>query len=78
MYPNPASNYDEVTALFPGKAKRISIKNIAGKEVALKNFIAQPGGVRIKLQNLASGYYWLIIQTSENIYTNKVLVLSKQ
>lgn len=78
MYPNPVSNNDEVTALLPGKAKRILIKNIVGKEIELKTFTAQPGGVRIKLPNLKNGYYWIVIQTSENIYAKKILIFSKQ
>lgn len=78
MYPNPVSNNDEVTALFPGKAKRILIKNIVGKEIELKTFTAQPGGVRIKLPNLKNGYYWIVIPTSENISAKKILTFSKQ
>lgn len=77
MYPNPASNNDEVTVLFPGKAKRVFIKNIIGKETELKPFVALPGGVRIKLPGLENGYYWIVIQTSQNVYTKKLLVLSK-
>ena len=76
-YPNPATNNDEVTALFPGKAKRILIKNIVGKEAELKNFVALSGGIKIKLPELNNGYYWIVIQTSQNIYTKKILVLSK-
>ncbi|HKO79629.1 MAG TPA: hypothetical protein VJU78_04500, partial [Chitinophagaceae bacterium] len=52
MYPNPVSNSDAVIALFPGKTKRILIKNIIGKEVEIKTFVAISGGVRIKLPDL--------------------------
>lgn len=77
LYPNPVTQNNEINAMFPGKVNRILIKNIIGKEVELNNFVTKEGGAKIKLPGLENGYYWLVIQTSQNIYTKKILVLSK-
>jgi hypothetical protein len=76
VFPNPIRSNNEMTVLFPGKIKQAVLKNITGKEVAIKNFVALSQGIKLKVPELESGYYWLIIQTAENIYTRKILVFS--
>lgn len=72
-YPNPVHN--EITALFPGRPTRISLKNMFGAEVLLKDCLPVAGGVRLLLPSLQKGYYWLIIQTGEQSYSKKILAL---
>jgi hypothetical protein len=73
VYPNPV--YDQMTIIFPGKADRILLKNISGSDMTIKNISSIAGGIKVKLPELQKGYYWLIIQTAQQTYTKKIMVL---
>jgi hypothetical protein len=64
-----------MTIIFPGKADRILLKNISGSDMTIKNISSIEGGIKVKLPELQKGYYWLIIQTAQQPYTKKIVVL---
>lgn len=76
VFPNLVRSHSEITALFPGQVKQVLLKTPGGKEIRLDNFYALAQGIKLKLPGLKNGYYWIVIQTSQNVYTKKVLVWS--
>lgn len=75
-YPNPTSNV--VTLSFENKQNEvmlIDIYDVAGKliKTLATNISAGANNIEINLSNVEIGYYFVSLQTTEGVYTTKIL-----
>lgn len=71
LYPNPATNYVQVTANQIGK-KTISVKTIDGREVF--NKVSTDNLMNIDTSNLAVGIYFVTIKTNGKTEVKKLII----
>lgn len=70
IYPNPAS---EILHIKSGeRMMSVAITDVSGKNVIIKNE-ANTKATEVNLRSLASGLYWIRIQTDKGITTKKLL-----
>ncbi len=75
IYPNPAINYLLVDFNeFAGKLKMINLLTISGQKVFSTEFSGTNNQVRLSLNNLSEGFYFLELQTSEGVATKKIVL----
>jgi len=74
-YPNPASNI--ITLAFNGYNKNkcdIKIIDLAGKTVKrLSNSVIATGNLKINIQGLAKGVYYVVVNDGENLLSQKFI-----
>ncbi len=70
IYPNPASNFINVSSL--SIIDRVQITNVLGQVVMVKEIGAN--GANINIENLESGNYFVTIYSNEGVATKKLLV----
>jgi hypothetical protein len=66
LYPNPATEYINIklSTLEPATTKLI-MYNILGKELQIEKEVVNEHEVRVKVKDLASGYYLLAIRDDQ-------------
>jgi hypothetical protein len=74
VYPNPVSDYINITFNQPAKKYRIRILNVVGNEIYLEeSSISNPGIRTIDLSNYTNGIYFINVQTDNKISLFKIL-----
>lgn len=63
LFPNPATEFIDVQLdQFPAENVNVSVHNIIGSELAVETEVLEDNLIRVRVKDLASGYYLLAIE----------------
>jgi hypothetical protein len=66
IFPNPAVEYVHVKTMdFPSSKIKIAVHNILGNKMEIETEIVDEHELRVKVKDLASGYYLLAIKDDD-------------
>ena len=74
LYPNPASDYVNLSFMEAGEDYKIEIYDALGKKVLQKNNISSSSDGRIYLNGISAGIYYVNIYSDTNQTTKKLVV----
>lgn len=81
IYPNPTNDFTDFVNIrvSPLKAHhvKLALHNIIGNEVTVDKEIVDEHELRIKVKDLASGYYLLTVQDQENNFRGVYKILKR-
>ena len=67
LFPNPATEFVDVQLdQFPAANVRLTVHNIIGNELQVETEILDEHLIRVKVKDLASGYYLLAVKDEES------------
>ena len=67
LFPNPATEFVDVQLdQFPAENVTLSVHNILGSELPVETEILDENLIRVRVKDLASGYYLLAIKDEES------------
>ena len=67
LFPNPATEFVDVKLdQFPAEKVHLTVHNIIGNELQVETEILDEHLIRVKVKDLASGYYLLAIKDEES------------
>lgn|SRR5688500_18576338 len=67
LFPNPATEFVDVQLdQFPADKVQLTVHNIIGNELQVETEILEENLIRVKVKDLASGYYLLAIKDEES------------
>jgi len=67
LFPNPATEFVDVQLdHFPAENVSLTVHNIIGNELQVETEILDENLIRVKVKDLASGYYLLAIKDEES------------
>lgn len=67
LFPNPATEFVDVQLdQFPADKVRLTVHNIIGNQLAVETEILDEHLIRVKVKDLASGYYLLAVKDDES------------
>lgn len=67
LFPNPATEFVDVQLdHFPAEKVRLTLHNIIGNELQVEKEVLDENLIRVKVKDLASGYYLLAIKDEES------------
>lgn len=66
IFPNPATEYVHVRIEeFPASKVKLTLHNVIGNEMEIETEIMDEHEIRVKVKDLASGYYLLAVKEDE-------------
>lgn len=69
IFPNPAVEYLQVKVQHvPAKEVRLAVHNILGNEMNVETEVVDEFELRVRVKDLASGYYLLAVKDEETKY----------
>lgn len=69
IFPNPATEFVHVKLdQFPASKVKLTLHNIIGNQVEIETEIVDEHELRVKVKDLASGYYLLAVREEEAKY----------
>jgi hypothetical protein len=69
IFPNPATEFVHVKLeQFPASKVKLTLHNIIGNQVEIESEIVDEHEIRVKVKDLASGYYLLAVREEEAKY----------
>lgn len=69
IFPNPATEFVHVKLdHFPASKVKLTLHNIIGNEVEIETELIDEHEIRVKVKDLASGYYLLAVKEEEAKY----------
>jgi hypothetical protein len=69
IFPNPATEFVHVKLdQFPASKVKLTLHNIIGNEVEIETEVIDEHEIRVKVKDLASGYYLLAVREEEAKY----------
>lgn len=69
IFPNPATEFVHVKVEeFPASKVKLTLHNILGNKVEIETEIVDEHEIRVKVKDLASGYYLLAVKEEEAKY----------
>jgi photosystem II stability/assembly factor-like uncharacterized protein len=74
LYPNPASDYVNLSFIEAGEDYKIEIYDALGKKVLKKNYISSSSDERIYLNGISAGIYFINIYSDTDQITKKLVV----
>ena len=74
LYPNPASDYVNLSFIEAGEDYKIEIYDALGKKVLQKNNISSSSDGRIYLNGISPGIYYINIYSDTDQTTKKLVV----
>ena len=74
LYPNPASDYVNLSFIEAGEDYKIEIYDALGKKVLKKNYISSSSDERIYLNGISAGIYFINIYSDTDQITKKLIV----
>lgn len=72
IYPNPANDFVQLSALSNDAIQQLEIRDALGR-IALIQSVHQ-SSVRLNIQSLSAGRYAIVLQTSDKVYTIPLVV----
>ncbi len=72
MYPNPATNFVNITNSENMVVQQVTIYDVVGKQLNTQNFNEETQ-IHLSVENLASGTYMLHLRTNEGIAVKKLV-----
>lgn len=67
LFPNPATEFVDVRLdAFAAENVRLTVHNIIGNELAVETEILEENLIRVKVKDLASGYYLLAVKDEDS------------
>lgn len=67
LYPNPATEFVDVQLdHLPAESVSLTVHNIIGNELQVETEVLEEDLIRVKVKDLASGYYLLAIKDEES------------
>lgn len=67
LFPNPATEYVHVKLdQFPAEKVKLTVHNIIGNEMDIETEVVNEDEIRVKVKDLASGYYLLAVKDDES------------
>ena len=67
LFPNPATEFVDVKLdQFPAANVRLTVHNIIGNELQVETEVLDEHLIRVKVKDLASGYYLLAVKDEES------------
>ena len=67
LFPNPATEFVDVKLdQFPAKNVKLTVHNIIGNELQVETEILDEHLIRVKVKDLASGYYLLAVKDDDS------------
>ena len=67
LFPNPATEFVDVQLdHFPADNVRLTVHNIIGNELQVETEVLDENRIRVKVKDLASGYYLLAVKDEES------------
>ena len=67
LFPNPATEFVDVKLdQFPADKVRLTVHNIIGNELQVETEVLDEHLIRVKVKDLASGYYLLAVKDEES------------
>lgn len=67
LFPNPATEFVDVQLdQFPAAKVELTVHNIIGNELQVETEILEENLIRVKVKDLASGYYLLAVKDEES------------
>jgi len=67
LFPNPATEFVDVQLdEFPAKNVRLTVHNIIGNELQVETEVLDENLIRVKVKDLAAGYYLLAVKDEES------------
>jgi len=67
LFPNPATEFVDVQLdHFPADKVVLTVHNIIGNELAVETEVLEENLIRVKVKDLASGYYLLAVKDEES------------
>jgi hypothetical protein len=67
LFPNPATEFVDVQLdHFPAEKVKVTVHNIIGNELQVETEILDEHLIRVKVKELATGYYLLAIKDEES------------
>ncbi|TAH38958.1 MAG: T9SS type A sorting domain-containing protein [Bacteroidetes bacterium] len=74
-YPNPATNFIQLEfGDFSGKLNKINVLNVQGQSIYETEQINQAKKMRIPMENLTNGIYFLQLHTSSGLVSKKIVL----
>ena len=69
IFPNPATEFVHVKLeQFPASKVKLTLHNIIGNQVEIETEVVDEHEIRVKVKDLASGYYLLAVREEEAKY----------
>lgn len=69
IFPNPATEFVHVKLeQFPASKVKLTLHNIIGNQVEIETEVVDEYEIRVKVKDLASGYYLLAVREEEAKY----------
>jgi hypothetical protein len=69
IFPNPATEFVHVKLdQFPASKIKLTLHNIIGNQIEIETEIVDEHEIRVKVKDLASGYYLLAVKEEEAKY----------
>ncbi len=76
IYPNPASNFIHIDLKqFSSKVNLITILNNQGQEVEKQNVTNYDREIKLPLNNLPNGNYYIQVNSNDGISTEKIIII---
>lgn len=67
LFPNPATEFIDVQLdEFPAKNVQLTVHNIIGNELQVETEVLDENLIRVKVKDLAAGYYLLAVKDEES------------
>ena len=67
LFPNPATEFVDVQLdQFPAEKVQLTVHNIIGNELQVETEVLDENLIRVKVKDLASGYYLLAVKDEES------------
>lgn len=78
IYPNPAIDYVSVRfAHFPAQNVQVSLFNIIGNEVAVEIEAVDEREIRLRVKELAPGYYLIVFKDQQDKFQGTYKILKR-